>query len=299
MTSQVCTRWNGSKWKSAFSLQHLSVNEWKQRKGVIAQTPGLLSCLFHFLPWPHLLLFLSLLSHSFDDSSSCQCLPCPITGHWLRASWPSPRPSLSFSKPVFQPSSFSFPFNGWTGIKKLSGTLRLSWQKRGESVQESCPCLLLQTTCSFTQKTLREKPQTAHYQLCLFRRKQACQCLILKMSQEDFLLIRNCQMLLSDCYAYTCMYITACMLGLWWHMLSPSAALKLKAKCWKPWRYMCYSFKWSSPKNYVFSVKHSWQKPPVGFRRVSEKFVAWFFAGNGSCCQLGFEQTSLLLWKIY
>lgn len=134
----------------------------KTKKGLIAQTPGLLSGLFHILPWPHLLLFLSLLSHSFDDSSSCQCLPCPITGHWLWASWPSPCPSFSFSKPVFQPNSFSFPFNGWTGIKKLSGTLKLSWQKREESVQESCPCLLLQTTCSFTRKTLRKKPQTAH-----------------------------------------------------------------------------------------------------------------------------------------
>lgn len=129
----------------------------------IAQTPGLLNCPFHLLTWPHLLLFLSLPPHSSDDSSSCQCLPCPITGHWLRACWPLPPSSFYVSKPVFQPSSFSFPLNGWTEIKKLSGTLRLSWQKRGESVQESCPRLLLQTTSSFTQKTLREKPQTAHY----------------------------------------------------------------------------------------------------------------------------------------
>lgn len=79
------------------------------------------------------------------------------------------RPSASFSQPIFQPNSFSFPLNGWTRIKKLSGTLNLSWQKSCESVQESCLCLLLQTTCSFARKTLsgegRGKPQTAHSQL--------------------------------------------------------------------------------------------------------------------------------------
>lgn len=115
---------------------------------------------------------------------------------WLWASWPSPHLSFSFSKRVFQPSSFSFHFNGWTRIKKLSGTLRLSWPKTVESVQESCPCLLLQTTRRFTQKTLREKPQAACYELCLVRVKQACQCLILKKSQEDFFLSQ-----MAKCYS--------------------------------------------------------------------------------------------------
>lgn len=74
-------------------------------------------------------------------------------------------PVLLLLKPVFQPSSFSLSFSGWTGIKKLSGTVWFSWQKKRESVRESCPCPLLQTTCSFTQKTLREKPQTEHHWL--------------------------------------------------------------------------------------------------------------------------------------
>lgn len=129
------------------------------------------------------------------------------------------RPSASPNRFSSQ-ASFSFPFNGWTGIKKLSGTLRLSWQKSGESVQESCPCLLLQTTCSFTQKTLREKPQTAHYQLCLFRVKQACQCLILKMPQEDFLLIRKWPNVIQLSDFLLSMYRQCvCMLDLWYAII--------------------------------------------------------------------------------
>lgn len=70
----------------------------------MAQAPGLLGSLFHFLPWPHLLLFLSLLSHSFDDSSSCQCLPCPVY-------WALTVGKLALSPPIRQPLQNGFPAN--------------------------------------------------------------------------------------------------------------------------------------------------------------------------------------------
>lgn len=91
-----------------------------------------------------------------------------------------------------------------------------------------------------------------------FRVKQACQCLILKMSQEDFLLITNGQMLLSNCYVYIPLYVHYCMYAgfmVTYCMLSSSAALKLKAKCWKSCLYLCYRFKWAPPKMFLVLKK--------------------------------------------
>lgn len=139
------------------------------------------------LPWPPSLPFppslprrrrpASLLAPLLSTvASSRQCLPCPITGHRPRACSPlppppppsplsppslSPRSSLSFSKPAFPAKRFFFPFQWLSRDQEAVGYAEAHLAGEGESVQESCPCLLLQTTRSFTQKTLRQKPQTA------------------------------------------------------------------------------------------------------------------------------------------
>lgn len=156
---------------------------------------------------------------------------------------PSPRPFCSFSKPVFQPSSFSFLFNGWTGIKKLSGTLKLCWQKRGESVQESCPCLLPQTTCSFTQKTPKKnkKKNTLNGTLLAVYSEWNKRVSVSswERSSRTLSLSEFGQMLKSKSNFLTVQCIPVCdikmhMLELWWHLLSSSAKIKVKPSVENP-----------------------------------------------------------------
>lgn len=196
------------------NLHYLSGRS-KTEKGLSTQTPGLVSGLFHILSWPHMLLFLSRLSHSFNDSSSCQCLPCPITGHWLWASWPLSSPVLQLLQTSFPAKLFFFPFQ-W--LNRDQEAVRYAEALLAKERRECPGELSMPITSDYLQfypedseKKQKKKHFKRHTTSCLFRVKQACQCFILRAFQQDSLLIRiwpnvEVQIQFSDCSVHTCVW---------------------------------------------------------------------------------------------
>lgn len=239
MTSQVCTDETVAKASGNLRLApdtSLEMSKNKEKGNCPNTWAVKLSLSFSpmasFAPFP-----LPPCSHSFDDSSSCQCLPCPITGHWLRACWPSPRPSFSFSKPVFQPSSFFFPFQ-W--LNRDQEAVRYTEAQLAKEKGECPGELSMSITSDYLQfypedfegkasnGTLPAMFTQCETSMSVFNFENVPRGLspyqkwphVIAWNQTFWLLC-----------LYLCMYITVCR----WHMLSSSAALKLKvkAKCWK------------------------------------------------------------------